>query len=181
MVLEDFAAENFAFQQENEVGMRASKLKILEENLNILKDEHYYKAGAEEQGLLKHQNPVRDFDFEYGDERKNLGINRDSPIFVKFDQNNIKINTVSASISQTIPALKDKMETVHLGSLKVSETMASLSKKDYKNFKRIRNQQNSLKVALYKIRPGHKFWVDVVLILFFIGMLSVMASLLNRP
>ena len=65
------------------------------------------------------------------------------------------------------------MENVHLGSLKQSENLARLSKRSFENWQSIKEQDNALKESLYKIRPGRKFVCDVILVLLFIGLVTI--------
>lgn len=177
MVLRDFASDNYTLNKE-EIELRATKIDLLEKNLIILKDEYYFNPKLERKALLSYDNTFGDHDLENDGRFADLHPSRDSPIFVKFDKNDVQINKVSANISKGVPVLKDKMENIHLGALQQSETLAKLSKRDYTNYQKIREKKNSLMEALIKIRNPEKFWVDAFLIIFIICMISVIVSIL---
>lgn len=185
LILRDFTAENYSLIDEQEFATRATIISLLQENLKILVDEYYYNPRVEARALLMNENSKYSqlnpliFCIAFGEnnainnsiddlENKDLFPARDAPLYVQFDKNDVQISKVTATISQSIPVLKEKMENVHLGQLQQSENLARLSKRNAMNYAIIRNQPNSLKQKLYKIRHGRKFWVDVFLFLFFI-------------
>ena len=177
MILRDFATDNYDLTKQEEVQNRAKKIELLEENLEILKDEYYFHPKFEARHLLAYDNTFGDIDMESGSILSNQNPGKNSPIYNKFDENILKINQLSSTITQGIPVLKENMEYVHLGSLKVSDNLTRLSKRELTNYKEIREKQNSFKEKLYRIREGHMFVVDVILVLFFISMISVMVSI----
>lgn len=183
MILKDFTAENFELIDKEEFGMRASKIELLQENLKILKDEYWYNPNVEAKALLNHNDTFGDEEGvvrgENGGNRRNGDIfpDRNAPIYVAFDKNDVQINQISGNITHNVAVLKEKMENVHLGALQQSETLARLSKRNFQNYKIIRDKDNSLKEKLYKIRHGRKAIVDLCLIIFLLCLISVIVSI----
>jgi hypothetical protein len=168
----------FLDEDGDEFGLRANKIELLQKNLEILKDEFYFNPNIEAEKLLKGFQGFGNI--ENGDAKNGNvpGIGHADPKFTTaFQTNDVQISKIGAEIAQKIPMLKDKMENVHLGVLQQSENLKRLSKRDVMNYKIIRETDNSLKQKLYKIRHGRKAVCDLCLIIFLVGLISIIVSI----